>query len=159
MNQKKPKQLTKILILAVTILVVVAASLIFTYNLWGLHPASTPNTSGNRELIHGTAIIDRGYYYLQFTVPHNLINIHVIGNYSAQNNSTIRLYVMDEDSFEQWGTQNKNFSPIFDSGKSTNGDVNATLTHAGVYYVLFENSNPAIQQVVDVELNLTYWQI
>jgi hypothetical protein len=158
MNHKKPKHLTKILIITVTILVVVTASLIFTYNLWGIHPYSTPNTSGKQELLHGTAIIDRGYYYLQFTVPDSTSNIHVIGNYSVQNNSTTRLYVMDQNSFEQWGKQNKNFSPIFDSGQSTNGDVNSTLTHSGVYYVLFENSNPAIQQVVTVELNLTYWQ-
>ena len=157
MKLKRPKHLTKILIFAASILLVVTGILALTYNQWGLHPFSTPNTTGNQELLHGTVIIDNGSYYLQFIVPENALNIHVTGNYSVQTNSPIRLYIMDQNSFEQWRKQS-NFNPNFNNGESTNGDVNATLSSSGVYYVLFENSNQSIQPLVAVELKLSYWQ-
>jgi hypothetical protein len=141
----------------IVIVVIVIAGLAVTYPVWGIHPMSTPNTAGNRTLLHGTAIVGSPFYYIQFIVPAHAFNIHVTGNYSVRGNSTIRLYVMNESAFESWNNLGSQISADFDSGQSSEGLVNATLSGSGVYYVFFENKEGLKEAVVDTDLNLSYW--
>lgn len=151
----KSRHRTKIFLITVATVIIVFVGLILTYNFWVFHPVSTPNTAGHRVLLHGTVIVGSDSYYIQFIIPARAFNIHVTGNYSVQGNSTIRLYLMNENAFDAWNSLSSKFSADFDSGQSTGGIVNATLSGSGVYYALFEN-NEGIK-IVDTDLSLSYW--
>lgn len=156
-NMDKPSKPSKITIIIIVIIVMVIVGLLITYPFWGIHPVSTPNTAGNRVLLHGTVIVDSNSYYIQFIVPANSFNIHVKGNYSVQGNSTIRLYLMNESAFDAWNSLSSKINADFDSGQLSGGLVNVTLSGNGVYYVLFENKEGLKGTIVDTDLSLSYW--
>ena len=136
------------------------AGLIVFWSIWGgCHsaPPSTPNTAGNRVLINGTIVVSENIYYIQFIVRNGAFNIHVNGNFAVLGGESIRVYILNEDNFDNMGVSGYKFAPNYDSGQSTGGDISSTLPSGGTFYLLFDNRFQTSQKTLEIEATVTYY--
>ena len=64
---------------------------------------------------------------------------------------------MNESAFDAWNSLSSKISADFDSGQSSMGLANVTLSGSGVYYALFENKEWLKGTIVDTDLSLSNW--
>ncbi len=162
-SQPKPhtfrKNIKKVVILVFVVLIAIPViSVVLT--MLGGRAASTP-VPGYRVLLNGTIIVDAdGDYYIEFSVPEGgtnvqVLNIQVLGNFAVSDNNTIRVYVTNGNNFN---SLSPDFSPYYDSGLSTTGNINATLPSGGTYYLVYDNYNisQTSEKIVKTQVTLTY---
>jgi hypothetical protein len=143
------------------------AGVVVAYSMLGkvFRPASTP-AFGYRVLLNGTiTVAPNSVYYIEFSVPEGgpdvqVLDIQVSGDFAVSDNNAIQVYVTDGNNFNpiSYG-----FSPYYDSGISTAGNINATLPSGGTYYLVYDNHNynynytqtPAKTVMTQVTLNYT----
>jgi hypothetical protein len=118
-------------------------------------PVATP-MAVNRILLNGTITVNVGLYYVQFTIPSDAFDIQISGNFTGSSGNNIRVYVMDEANFNNWGVNGSDFHPDYDSGQVATGNINATLRSSGTYYLVYDNSFQASQKIVNTLVNRAY---
>lgn len=82
-----------------------------------------------------------GYAYYKFIVPSDATNVSVDGHFSASGGfgNDIEVYLLDEDGFANW--QNRHpVTPYYNSGRLTQGQIHASLSVSGSYYLVFNNN-------------------
>jgi hypothetical protein len=98
---------------------------------------------------------DKAY---RFAIPAGAREATLQGHFTATGGSgnDIEVWVMNDDGFANW--QNKHLvTPIYNSGKVTQGTVNVSLSDdAGTYYLIFNNrysliSPKAVQDNVSLQ--------
>ena len=159
----------KIAVVAVSLLLMFAVAIV-AYSLGAgiiqpiIHPVSTP-VFENRVLLNGTIAVGAdSSFYIQFSVPEGsssvrILDIKVSGNFEVSDNGTIKVYITDGNNFNPLSP---NFSPYYDSGLSTTGTINASITSGGTYYLVYNNyrynynyiQTPA--KIVTTQVTLTY---
>ncbi len=85
-------------------------------------------------------------------------NIQLSGHFRAEGGvgSDIQVLVFDHDSYINWSTGHTT-EKIFDSQLKTEGDVNASFSKSGKYYVVVSNKNASFwARTVDTNLRLDY---
>jgi hypothetical protein len=130
-------------------------------------PVSTPIFE-NRVLINGTITIDSDdEYYIEFYVPEGgpnvqVLNTEVSGNFTVSGNNTIRVYITNGSNFNPLSSD---FSPYYDSGLTTSGNINLTLPSGGTYYLVYNNFNylynytQSPEKIVNTQVSLSYTEI
>ncbi len=82
-----------------------------------------------------------GYVYTQFAVPLGATNVSVTGRFTASGGfgNDIEAYILTSDGFVNFqnGHQATNY---YQSGRVTQGSVNANLPAGATYYLVFSNS-------------------
>jgi len=137
-------------------IIVIIGLLVVFFVEEGVHqPVPTPRVV-NRFLLNGTITVDAGLYYVQFILPSGAFDVQVSGNFTVGGGNNIRVYVMDEPNFQNWGVNGFEFSPDYDSGQVATGNINATLSSSGTYYLVYDNSFQDSQKIVNTLVNLAY---
>jgi hypothetical protein len=98
-----------------------------------------------------------GYYSYMFKVPPGARNAIVQGHFSAAGGTgnEIEAYILSKDDFERWWN-GEHRPTIYQSGKVTQGTINASLP-AGAYYLVLSNQvSRASPKVVRIDVTLTY---
>ncbi len=94
----------------------------------------------------------------KFAIPAGVNSGTVQGHFSATGGShnDIEVWLMNDDGFVNW--QNKHsVTPIYNSGRVTQGTLNVSLPGAGTYYLVFNNQFSLISpKAVQDNLTLTY---
>ena len=152
------------IIAALLFLISIVAIVAYSMRVGTIHPASTP-VFGNRVLLNGTITVDAdSAYYIEFSVPEGgpnvqVLNIQVSGNFAVSDNNTIRVYVTNGNNFNP---NSPDFSPYYDSGLSTKGNINVTLPSGGTYYLVYNNYNynynylQTSDKIVTTQVTLNY---
>jgi hypothetical protein len=124
------------------------------------NPAPTPVIS---VIVDGNFTVNSdSYVYYNFTVysgPTNAkINETVQGTFSVSdgNESTIRVYIMDGANFDNWknGLESNKY---YDSGESSAGNVGATLSSTGTYYLVYDNTYSSVSKSVTTQVSYAHW--
>ena len=129
-------------------------------------PFSTP-IFGGWTLINGNITVTANdIYYIEFNVPQSdqsvtVYNIKVSGTFTVLGRDTIRVYVTTPTMFNPLSSD---FSPNYDSGLATSGDINLTLFTGGTYYLVYNNENylynntQSQDKIVDTNVIVSYME-
>jgi hypothetical protein len=129
---------------------------------------------------HDQGIVDtpfsvspHNFRYYKFSLPDGSTNVAIVGDFTASaeteprkgaaqaqtpsSDSGIEVYVLSESAFAIW-QKGYNTSSVFESGRVSQGKVNAVLpAGAGVYYLVFSNRfTPKVAKQVDANVLLRY---
>ena len=156
-SNRRPPHLARNTAIAVTAVIVIVV-LLGVFFVKDVPPNSTP-FAVNRVLLNGTITVDVDLYYVQFTLPANAFDVQVSGNFTVAGGNNLRVYVMNEANFNNWGVNGFNFQPDYDSGQATNGNITATLPANGAYYLVYDNRFQASQKTVNTLVNLEYFTV
>jgi hypothetical protein len=126
---------------ALVLLVILASTLGIGVYIWTLHPnfqlmptpAHTP-AMGGYKLINGNISVE-GLYYIKFDVPSGAFGINVSGNFSALNNGTIRVVIVNSTNF----VSGLGKPTSYDSGQQVSGSFNIPLAPNATYYLVYDN--------------------
>jgi len=127
--------------------------------------SDSPWAQGLQELAgfkHDQEVLDNSFLvtphnfrYYKFALPEGSVNVSIIGQFSAQADKTpgranakgepddngIEVYVLSEEAFAVWQNGYAT-SSVYESGKATQGKVEAELpAGAGIYYLIFSNKS------------------
>jgi hypothetical protein len=161
-QSRYPKTRTTIVIVLVIVLVV--AAVIFAFDYWWRSNRIFPTPRiENRVLLNGTITVssDPYYihpYYIQFPVPSYALSysVHVTGNFSVVEGDTIRVYVMNETCYNNFGFD-WNFVPNYDSGWVASGEFDVKLPNPDMYYLVYYKIIEAPQKIVTTFVELEYY--
>ena len=156
LNANKHSPVTKNAIIGVLLLILVVASIIVAFAVFvsNQQPRPTPRIE-NRVLLNGTITLDNGVYYIQFIVPKGAFNVQISGDFAVlQGNITV--YIMNETSFQNFGSKDSIFRSNYDSGQLTTGNFTATLSSGGTFYLIYDNIDSS-QKTVSTEVALRYY--
>jgi hypothetical protein len=146
----------------VMLLSLIIAGVVVAYSMLGKesHPAPIFPIFGNRILLNGTITVNANSgYYIEFSVPEGGSDVQVLGGFTVAGNETIRVYVTDGKNFNP---NSPDFSPYYDSGVSTKGNITATLPSGGTSYLVYNNFDynynylPTSEKVVNTQVSLNY---
>ncbi len=123
---------------------------------------NNPNTPQPRlytETIDGAFTVphlhDKAY---RFAVPAGAKDAALQGHFTATGgaNNDIEVWLMNDDGFVNW--QNRHpVTPIYNSGRITQGTLNVSLPESGTYYLIFNNRFSVISpKAVQDNVSLTY---
>ena len=143
-----------------------------------------PFAQGIQELVgwkHDQAILDtpftvsaHNFRYYKFALPEGSMNVSIVGDFSAAadksadkksgakakgdvDDNDIEVFVLSESAFAVW-QNGYAASSVYESGKTTQGKVEAELpAGAGIYYLIFSNkSSPKTAKNVQASVLLRY---
>lgn len=150
-SQSVSHKTNKLLILTAFLIVVIAAIPLVAWfiSLGQVHPVSTPFPI---TVVKGNITINSGsYVYYNFTLSTH-VNPSVEGTFTVSgSDQKIRVYVMDCANFVDWQYARK-ASMYYDSGESSNGNVEANLP-LGNYYLVYDNTFSATSKNVTTEVS------
>jgi hypothetical protein len=163
MTEKSRYPKTRTTIVTVLLLALVIAAMIFAYDSWRSNlPHSTPRIE-NRVLLNGTITVssDPYYihpYYVQFPVPSYALSysVHVTGNFSVVEGDTIRVFVMNETCYNNFGFD-WTFVPNYDSGWVASGEFDVKLPNPDMYYLVYYKIIEDPQKIVTTFVELEYY--
>lgn len=148
------------LIVAIAVIAVAVILLVAFYLQHGTEPASTPVVNA---IVDGNLTVNSGsYVYYNFTVysgpPDAIITDTVQGtfNVSDGNENTIRVYIMDSSNFDDW-KDGLDADKYYDSGQSSAGNVTATLSSIGTYYLVYDNTYSTVSKSVTTQVSYAHW--
>ena len=81
---------------------------------------------------------------------------HLTGHFHVQSGSGIPVRLLDEDQYSQLQKDAKSAKFVYSSEKATDGDLDATFPHAGLYYLIFDNSSESASVTVEADVTLHY---
>jgi hypothetical protein len=75
-----------------------------------------------------------------FSVPSNATDIHIEGTFTASGGTgnDVEVYLLNDDEFVNWQNHHA-VSTLYNSGRVTQGTLNAPLTSGGTYHLIFNN--------------------
>ncbi len=143
-------QLTRIVLLIVTVT-------IMSFVLYRrTHPVQEPRTtaSGSGLVLEVRPIsITNNLELGEFAVPaksthdvritateSQMQNPRLSGVFSTNGGSGIKVILLDEDQYNQFRKNSTPSGYVYLAGTAVNGNINARLPHAGIYYLVFDNS-------------------
>ena len=102
------------------------------------------------------------YKAYNFTTPTDISKCQVSGSFtvSGANASNIRVYIWDNASFTTWQSGKVSQSPLgrtisfYDSGRTTNGTIEASPYPGGTYFLIYQNNSTEPQNVTS---HATFW--
>ena len=149
-RHKANKVLIAIAVAIIAVIGVVAAVAFFTHGFF--HPASTPIV---QYIVNGNITVNASSYVsYNFTVP---ATATVDGTFtvSGENNSTIKVYVMDGANLAEW-QKGQTASRYYDSGGVNAANVTATLPQSGTYYLVYDNTFSSTAKNVTTQMDCYY---
>lgn len=143
--------------------------------------SDNPWAQGLQELAgfkHDQEVLDNSFTvtphnfrYYKFALPEGSVNVSIIGQFSAQadqaanrtnakgeaDDNGIEVYVLSEEAFAVW-QNGYAASSVYESGKTTQGKVEAELpAGAGIYYLIFSNkSSQKTAKNIQASISLRY---
>lgn len=94
----------------------------------------------------------------RFTIPAGATDAVLQGHFAATGGARndIEVWVMNDDTFVNWQNRHS-VTPIYSSGRVTQGTLNVPLPESGTYYLVFNNQFSLISpKAVEDNLTLTY---
>jgi hypothetical protein len=79
-------------------------------------------------------------HYWNFSVPSNATDIRVEGTFNASGGTgnDVEVYLLNDDEFVNWQNHHA-VSALYNSGRVTQGTLNAPLPSGGPYHLIFNN--------------------
>jgi hypothetical protein len=149
-NQPKSHRARNITV-AVTVVVILSASLIVAIEILRPHPVGLPAVN---TIMHGLITVNSNTYKVYpFTIPSDVSMKKIEGTFtvSGNNESTIKVYVMNGTSFVNWQNGDA-FSTYYNSGEATTGNITAKLTSVGTYFLVYDNTFSTTPKNVDTKV-------
>jgi hypothetical protein len=84
-------------------------------------------------------------------------NTRVVGHFSVENGPGIQVLVLDEEQYVQFRKDSKPGSFDYLSSKTKDGNIDISIPHAGMFYIIFDNSSePTASATVKANVTLRY---
>jgi hypothetical protein len=84
-------------------------------------------------------------------------NTRVVGHFSVENGPGIQVLVLDEAQYVQFRKDSKPGSFDYLSTKTKDGNMDISIPHAGMFYIIFDNSaEPSAAATVKANVTLRY---
>jgi hypothetical protein len=160
-NQPSPHltRNARIIVIVVVVFAIVIAVLLLKPWLPADANRPAPHTE-NRVLLNGTITVNAGsYVYYNFTIP-SIPNGYkfVNGNFSVLNGNSIRVYIMNETSFNNLKANGFKDGTYYDSGQVATGVISTNnLIEGATYFLVYDNSLQTSLATVTTEVNLIFW--
>jgi hypothetical protein len=94
-----------------------------------------------------------------FTVPANATDVHIEGTFTASGGARndVEVYLLNDDEFVNWQNHHT-VSTLYNSGRMTQGTVNAVLpSGGGTYHLVFNNQFSLLSpKAVKANIRLRY---
>lgn len=84
-------------------------------------------------------------------------NARLSGHFSVQNGPAIQVMLLDEEQYREFRKDSKPGNFDYLSRKTTDGNMDITIPHTGLYYIIFDNSSAESASVtVKADITLRY---
>lgn len=84
---------------------------------------------------------------------------HLGGHFRVQSGSAIQVELLDEDQYSKFRKDTRSASFIYVSGKTKDGYLDSTIPHAGLFYLVFDNSSESTPATVEADVTLHYMTV
>jgi predicted nucleic acid-binding Zn ribbon protein len=104
------------------------------------------------------AVKNLGYVYTQFAVPPGATNVSVTGRFTASGGlgNDIEAYILTSDGFVNFQNGHQ-ATTYYQSGRVTQGSINANLPAGATYYLVFNNNFSLLSaKAVQASVTLNY---
>ncbi len=92
------------------------------------------------KVVDETITLQPGQYrYYGLDVTTVMVNPRFEGSFSVSGGNQVKVYVMDSDDFDSWSTGGTVY-PEYNSGLVSSTSFNVSLSGAGRYYVVYDNT-------------------
>jgi hypothetical protein len=145
---------TKNILIAIAVIVMIIATIIVAFFASENHPSSTPYVE---RIVDETLLLNsNSYKSYDFSLPSIASSITVDGNFEVNGDTEgIKIYIMDSLNFASW-QNTRTASMYYSSGELKSGNITATLTLAGTYYLVYDNTSSLVSKNVTSQVVAYY---
>ncbi len=158
-RRRKPWARRVIVWLFVIVVLGAAAWVISTNNTVAAQIKDALTTPHVETITDGSiAIKPRGFASYRVTVPEGAIDVAVVGQFdvSARVQNDIEVFLLTDAELVTWQSGYA-ISPYYDSGRVSQGNVQAPLpSRSATYYLVFSNKPSTVEKTVHLTVGLHY---
>jgi hypothetical protein len=141
-SENPAKSQARRLRLAIVVVLIVIIATLGSIMVMGIYDLSAfTATDRSTIIVNSSIVVPAGQYHYYWTaIPAGETSLSITGSFTVSGGPTndVEVFVMDQASYESWANGYQ-VSTYFDSGRVSNGNIDALLPISGTYYLIYSN--------------------